>query len=174
MDYGDAVSQQLMTEMLSVRRLDAGSLSALLSRIRSRLLAAYGPGKGGFMAAMLMARVNQAVERPEDFPALLSDAELLAAYGISEKMAKSFGRGGFVFAGATGGPPVAREVAQRMTWSLPRWLENVGKAMSSEAILPVAMGIGTISWIISSGHDHFADRKQTYKEEMIRRNMAIP
>ncbi|MEE3625006.1 hypothetical protein UCD39_13545 [Nitrospirillum sp. BR 11752] len=170
-DYTDPTSQQLLREMLSVRRLDVGALSALLARIKARQVAAFGPGLGGVKAAMLMARVHQAIERPEDFPGLLSDDELVEAYKISANIGPKFGWSHDLLVGAATTPGSAMSGLKLRKWTVPPWLRRTNKVI---LFPPVALCLLAIERLLSAAESHYSQKKAVFRDEMLRRNMAIP
>ncbi|MBB6251456.1 hypothetical protein [Nitrospirillum iridis] len=171
LNYDDPAVQHLLQDMLSIRRLDAGGLTALLSRIRRTLLDAYGTAKGGLMAAALMARCQQAIERPEDFPPLLSDDELRTGYTATGRIAKGFHYGAWVNNAAAAESNRARVVGS--TW-LPAWLRETCQALSRGPATPINLMFIYIGKILGTGEDYNNARHLAYRDEMNRRRMAIP
>ncbi|MEC4593799.1 hypothetical protein VPG91_22550 [Nitrospirillum amazonense] len=62
-----------------------------------------------------MARAHQAIERPEDFPGLLSDAELVEAYRAAGDVSTGFKWGGWAVMAFAGAPTQAKKVGGA-TW----------------------------------------------------------
>ncbi|TWB48242.1 hypothetical protein [Nitrospirillum viridazoti] len=170
--YDDPAVQHLLQEMLAVRRLDAGGLTALLSRMRSTLTEAYGPAQGGMMAAMLMARAHQAIERPEDFPGLLSDAELAEAYKTAGDVATGFKWGGWAVTAFAGAPTQAKK-AVGASWA-PSWLQSVAQALTRLSAWPVTLNVAFANRMMGMGQAYNERHLSLYRDELNRRNLAIP
>ncbi|TWB58721.1 hypothetical protein [Nitrospirillum viridazoti] len=170
--YDDPVTQHLLQDMLAVRRLDAGGLTALLSRMRSSLTLAYGPARGGMMAAMLMARAHQAIERPDDFPGLLSDAELAEACKAAGDVATGFKWGGWAVTAFAGAPSQAKK-AVGATWA-PSWLQSVAQALTKLSAWPVTLNVAFANRMMGMGQAYNERRRSLYRDELNRRNLVIP
>ncbi|MEA1675467.1 hypothetical protein [Nitrospirillum sp. BR 11163] len=175
MDYHAPEVQLLLNDMLSVRRLDSGALQALMARIKDRLVKAYGPQQGSLMAGMLIARCQQALQQPEDFPPLLSDQELVAAYKVATRSRDAFG----FLGGATGafaGVPGLAQKAAAASWP-PSWLSRILTRLAAipEAAAPV-FGWSTkwAAFMFATGNRHFSSRAQEYRDEINRRNLSLP
>ncbi|TWB77258.1 hypothetical protein FBZ87_10373 [Nitrospirillum amazonense] len=175
LDYNQFEVTAVMTDMLSVRRLSPALLQALLTRIKDRLTEAYGPQVGGMMAAMLIARCHQAIQQPEDFPGLLSDDELKAAYAASTRTKTAFGAMGAGFGFASTALGNAKKAAAA-PWP-PPWLRNIFSRLTATA----EAGTPVVGWVIieagymfKTGYSYFDRRSQAYRDELNRRNLAIP
>ncbi|MDE1150300.1 MAG: hypothetical protein PW843_27440 [Azospirillaceae bacterium] len=169
--YNEPVVQHLLQDMLSVRRLDPGALYAMLTRIKTQLVVAYGPAQGGWMAAMLMSRCRQAIESPEDFPPLLTDDELREAFKTYGRLAKVFHYGDFLRQGALG-ESTRKKVLQY--GRSPELLKNVYKELTTGPAIPVAAMYIFIGYILGTGESYNAARNLGYRDELNRRNLAIP
>ncbi|TWB41937.1 hypothetical protein [Nitrospirillum pindoramense] len=175
LDYSHFEVRALMTDMLSVRRLSPALLQALLTRIKDRLTAAFGPQQGGMMAAVLIARCQQAVTQPEDFPGLLSDDELIAVYRLDSGLAKDFGAFGGGAQTVNRAIDFRKKVAAR-AW-LPRWIRRLAAlAEVGKRAKPSVLG-WSLTWaqtMMGVGYAHFSGRASACKDELNRRNLPIP
>ncbi|TWB18831.1 hypothetical protein FBZ89_109217 [Nitrospirillum amazonense] len=169
--YNDPLVQHLLQDMLSVRRLDPGALYALLTRIKTQLVTAYGPAQGGWMAAMLMSRCRQAIESPEDFPPLLSDDELREAFKTYDRLAKVFHYGDALRQGALG-EGTRRKVMQY--GRSPVILKDMYTELTKGPAIPIAAMYYFIGYILSTGEKYNAARNLSYRDELNRRNLALP
>lgn len=172
LDYHGPVAMVLLNDMLSVRRLDSGALNALLFRIRDRLVKIYGVQTGGVMAATLVARCRQAIERPEDFPGLLSDNELRAAYDAYVKEKTAFGYGSLVFGNTAAGIKAAQKAATA-PWP-PTWLRGFLARVATMAGWVSGASL-SLAVAMSNMGERYADRRALeYRDELNRRNLALP
>ncbi len=172
-DYAAPLVQQLLRDMLSIRRLDPHAVRALMERIQKQLLDAYGTGAGGMMAAMLISRSQDALNTPEDFPPLLDDAELKQAFVTAMRLEGGFKAGGaLVGAGKTAG---AKAGAVETARAAPGWLQRMAGAFGRATTGKVPnLSLLWAGFMASRGQAYFSAKAQDYRDELNRRRLPIP
>ena len=199
-DYTRPAVTSLLTEMLSVRRLSPGAANALGLRIHTTLPAAYGRD-GSVMAAMLIARCRQALAEPEGWPSLLDDGELKAAYAVYRQNEHGFEGAGAAlgFGGKASG---IMESSFNKNTNLPEWLRGLTRGLTlfkDKILRSIPPGLrkieipsagfnkdgkpfritgpgilaAYIAWIIGSGALQNRRRAEAYRDEMMRRGIAL-
>lgn len=171
----------LLQDMLQVRCLSREQLSGLVARI-NELPSKIGHGEGGLIAATLLGRVQQALTEPSTFPQLLSNDELRVA--LAEAVA---------LGGVLGAPDSADKATKGLAGAAAAGLSaangaNLGWAgRTVQAALDKQKGldayrktgVGYIIWvfakfILGQGKEYQDDYAKQFRDEMLRRGLAVP
>jgi hypothetical protein len=171
----------LLQDMLQVRCMSRAQLAGLVARIND-LPRKLGHGEGGLIAATLLGRIQQALTQPSAFPPLLSNDELRA------ELAKAKALGGVLGApndadtatkGLAGAAAAGLSAANgaNLGWAGRTVQAALDRQKGLDAYRKT--GIGYIIWVFSKfilgqGKDYQDDYAKQFRDEMLRRGLAVP
>ena len=168
-------------ERLQVRCMSREQLGGLVARV-NELPKRIGHGEGGLIAATLLGRIQQALTQPSAFPPLLSNDELRAALSEAKALSAVLGAPSNADTATKGLAGAATAGLSATSGANLGWAgRTVQAALDKQKVLDASRktGVGYLIWtwtkfILGRGKDYQDDYAKEYRDEMLRRGLAVP